>query len=144
MQGQSVIGFMIRSPDLVALDSILLLPEAQCYLIPDKHKHRPSRWLNFPFSSACVYLLIRIFCQHQEPFSVAFSRVIVPSMIQGLHNIGCVTGKNNSNHRLALTVLLCFMDTEFILAHLFCFLGIRLNIPSPILQQRHFNLYNFP
>lgn len=134
MQGQSVKGFMIRSPDLVALDSILLQPEAQCCLIPDKHKHRPSRWLNFPFSSACVYLLIRIFCQHQEPFSVAFYRVIVPSMIQGLHNIGCVTG----------TVLLCIMHTEFILVHLFCFVGIRLNIPSPILQQRHFNFYNFP
>lgn len=134
MQGQSVKGFMIRSPDLVALDSILLQPEAQCYLIPDKHKHRPSRWLNFPFSSACVYLLIRIFCQHQEPFSVAFYRVIVPSMIQGLHNIGYVTG----------TVLLYIMHTEFILVHLFCFVGIRLNIPSPILQQRHFNFYSFP
>ena len=55
-------------------------------------------------------------------------------MIQGLHNIGCVTG----------TVLLCIMHTEFILVHLFCFVGIRLNIPSPILQQRHFNFYNFP
>ena len=61
-------------------------------------------------------------------------RVIVPSMIQGLHNTGCVTG----------TVLLCIMHTEFILVHLFCFVGIRLNIPSPILQQRHFNFYNFP